>query len=67
MKRRCRLIQLAFEQTLRRAVELGFQTSERTPWARAMRTFQQLLSQKRAPWTFLEHPGIEPTNNTAAG
>ena len=30
-----------------------------------MRTCQQLLKHKQALWTFLEHPGIEPTNNAA--
>jgi hypothetical protein len=30
-----------------------------------VRTCQQLLKHKQALWTFLEHPGIEPTNNAA--
>jgi len=58
-------IRLAFEQTLQRVVELGCQRKERSPWARTVRTCQQLLKQKQALWTFLETPGIEPTNNAA--
>jgi transposase len=65
LQQACRPIQLAFEQTLQRVVELGIQRGERTPWARTVRTCQQLLKQKQALWTFLEHPGIEPTNNAA--
>jgi uncharacterized protein (UPF0262 family) len=30
-----------------------------------VRTCQQLLQRKQALWTFLETPGIEPTNNAA--
>ncbi|MFO8237939.1 MAG: transposase [Prochlorococcaceae cyanobacterium] len=30
-----------------------------------MRTCRQLLQRKDAVWTFLETPGIEPTNNAA--
>ncbi len=65
MQQACRSVQLAFEQTLQRVVELSIQRGERTPWARTVRTCQQLLKQKQALWTFLEHPGIEPTNNAA--
>jgi hypothetical protein len=32
---------------------------------KTVRTCQQLANQKQALWTFLEHPGIEPTNNAA--
>jgi len=65
LQRSCQPIRLAFEQTLQRVVELGCQRKERSPWARTVRTCQQLLKQKQALWTFLETPGIEPTNNAA--
>lgn len=65
LQRSCQPIRLAFEQTLQRVVELGCQRKEQSPWARTVRTCQQLLNQKQARWTFLEHPGIEPTNNAA--
>ena len=65
LQRSCQPIRLAFEQTLQQVVELGCQRKERSPWARTVRTCQQLLKQKQALWTFLETPGIEPTNNAA--
>jgi transposase len=65
LQRSCQPIRLAFEQTLQRVVELGCQKGEQSPWAKTVRTCQQLANQKQALWTFLEHPGIEPTNNAA--
>jgi hypothetical protein len=50
---------------LQRAVDLGCERGERTPWARTVRTCQQLLQRSDALWTFLEQEGIEPTNNAA--
>ena len=61
----CRPIRQAFVATLQRVVELGTQRGERTPWARTVRTCQQLLQRSDALWTFLEIQGIEPTNNAA--
>jgi transposase len=58
-------IRQRFVATLQRVVELGCQCSERTPWARTVRTCQQILQRSDALWTFLETPGIEPTNNAA--
>ena len=54
-----------FEATLQRVVELGCERSERTPWAKTVRTCRQLLQRPEALWTFLEQEGIEPTNNAA--
>ena len=61
----CRPIRQHFEDTLQRAVDLGFARKERTPWAQTVRTCQQLLQRKEALWTFLEIHGVEPTNNAA--
>jgi hypothetical protein len=61
----CRPIRQAFVATLQRVVELGYQRGERTPWAKTVRTCQQLLQVADGLWTFLEIEGIEPTNNTA--
>jgi transposase len=58
-------IRLAFEDTLQRVVELGYQRGEQTPWASTVRTCQKLLKVSDALWTFLETDGIEPTNNAA--
>jgi transposase len=61
----CRAIRRSFEATLQRVVELGYQRGERTPWAKTVRTCQQVLQRSDALWTFLEIQGVEPTNNTA--
>jgi transposase len=65
LQQRCRPIRQSFEATLQRVVELGVQRGERTPWAKTVRTAQQILQVADALWTFLETPGIEPTNNAA--
>ena len=39
----CLPILQAFEATLQRVVELGYQRGERTPWAKTVRTCQQIL------------------------
>ena len=65
LQRSCQPIRLAFEQTLQRVVEMDCQRKERSPWARAVNTCQQLLKQKQSLWSFLETPGIELTNNAA--
>ena len=61
----CRPIRQTFEARLQRVVELGYQRDERTPWAKTVRTCQQLLQVVDGLWTFLEVEGIEPTNNAA--
>ena len=61
----CWPIRRQFEETLQRVVDLGYEKGERTPWAHTVRTCQQLNQRKQALWTFLEKPGIEPTNNGA--
>ena len=65
LQQACRPIRQAFVATLQRVVELGTQRGERTPWARTVRTCQQLLQVADGLWTFLEIQGIEPTNNAA--
>ncbi len=46
-------------------VDLGYQRGKRTPWARTVRTYQQLLQVADGLWTFLEIEGVDPTNNAA--
>jgi transposase len=65
LQQSCQPIRKHFDGTLQRVVDLGFARKERTPWAQTVRTCQQLLQRKEALWTFLDHPGIEPTNNAA--
>jgi transposase len=65
LQQACGPIREDFVATLQRVVELGCERGERTPWARTVRTCQQLLQRSDALWTFLEQEGIEPTNNAA--
>jgi transposase len=65
LQQSCGPIRQAFVGTLQRVVELGCQRGERTPWVRTVRTCRQLLQRSDALWTFLETPGVEPTNNAA--
>jgi len=46
-------------------VGLGYQRSERTPWAKTVGTCKKLLTVADGLWTFLEIEGIEPINNAA--
>jgi transposase len=65
LQQSCRPIRLTFEATLQRVVDLGCERGERTPWAQTVRTCWQLAQRQQALWTFLEKPGVEPTNNAA--
>jgi transposase len=65
LQHRCHPIRRTFEATLQRVVDLGCERGEQTPWAKTVRTCRQLLQRREALWTFLETPGIEPTNNAA--
>jgi transposase len=60
-----RPIRQKFVAVLKRIVALGVERGERTPWAKTVRTCQQLHSVAAGLWTFLEIEGIEPTNNAA--
>ncbi len=64
-QQRCQPIRQSFEATLQRAVDLGCERGERTPWAQTVRPCRQLLQRREALWTLLEKEGIEPTNNAA--
>ena len=61
----CRPIRSAFEAVLQQVLHLGCRRGERTPWARTVRTCQQLLQRSEALWTFLDIQGVETTNNAA--
>jgi hypothetical protein len=59
------LLRRGFKAELEAAVALLGSPREKTPLAKTLRTCQQLLKWESALWTFVEHPGIEPTNNAA--
>ncbi|MGF1494725.1 MAG: IS66 family transposase [Microcoleaceae cyanobacterium] len=54
-----------FTAELAQAAELDIAPREKTPLARTVRTCRKLLQFESALWTFVEHPGVEPTNNSA--
>lgn len=54
-----------FKAELEQAVQLLNSPREKSPLAKTLRTCQQLLKWEAALWTFVEHRGIEPTNNSA--
>ena len=47
------------------AAAVGFGTKGKTPLDKTARTCAQILKVEPALWTFVEHPGVEPTNNAA--
>jgi transposase len=51
------------KQVLCEAVSFG--TKAKTPLDKTARTCAQILKVEPAIWTFVEHPGVEPTNNAA--
>lgn len=59
------LLRAAFREELESAVALPIGCAETTPLAKTVRTCQQLLNLEAALWTFVDHPGVEPTNNVA--
>ena len=59
------LLRRGFKAELVAAVALLSSPREKTPLAKTLRTCQELLKWESALWTFVEHPGIEPTNNAA--
>jgi hypothetical protein len=54
-----------FKAELEAATALPIGHAEKTPLAKTIRTCQQLLQVEPALWTFVQTPGVEPTNNAA--
>ncbi|MBE9080541.1 IS66 family transposase [Romeria aff. gracilis LEGE 07310] len=54
-----------FKRELEAAAQLPISTKERTPLAKTVRTCRKLLQVEPALWTFVDTPGVEPTNNAA--
>jgi len=54
-----------FKAELEAAVQLPIGKNEKTPLAKTVRTCEQLLKIEPALWTFVDSPGVEPTNNAA--
>jgi transposase len=58
-------LRAGFKAELEAATALPIAHAEKTPLAKTIRTCQQLLQVESALWTFVEIPGVEPTNNAA--
>jgi transposase len=58
-------LRIRIHQELTAAADLPVTPHERTPLAKTLRTCQQMLKVEPAFWTFVTHPGVEPTNNAA--
>jgi len=54
-----------FKQELETAAALPLEKKEKSPLAHTIRSCQQILKLEPALWTFVEHLGLEPTNNAA--
>lgn len=53
------------QEELQAAAALSIGDKEKTPLAKTVRTCRQLLKVESALWTFVDSPGVEPTNNHA--
>lgn len=53
------------KQELVAAAELIDPKGKKSPLAKTVRTCQKLLLVEKALWTFVDIPGVEPTNNAA--
>jgi transposase len=58
-------LRAGFKAELVAATALPLTHAEKTPLAKTIRTCQQLLQVEPALWTFVQTPGVEPTNNAA--
>jgi hypothetical protein len=58
-------VRAGFKAELEAATALPIAHAEKTPLAKTIRTCQQLLQVEPALWTFVQTPGVEPTNNAA--
>jgi len=54
-----------FKAELESACALPIGVNEKTPLAKSVRTLREILKVEEALWTFVQTPGLEPTNNTA--
>lgn len=58
-------LQRGFKAELEAAAQISMTAKERTPLAKTVRTCRKLLQVEPALWTFVDTPGVEPTNNAA--
>lgn len=59
------LLRRGFQHELATAATLTLGKGEKMPLAKTVRTCRQLLKLEEALWTFVDYPGVEPTNNAA--
>jgi transposase len=58
-------LRVGFKAELESACALPIGANEKSPLAKTVRTLREILKVEEALWTFVETPGLEPTNNTA--
>lgn len=58
-------IQLEVKRLLEEGGDDEIEKGDKTPLAKTVRTCRKLLKVEAALWTFVEHDGVEPTNNAA--
>jgi hypothetical protein len=58
-------LRAGFKAELESACALPIGVGEKTPLAKTVRTLREILKVEEALWTFVQTPGLEPTNNTA--
>ena len=59
------VLRQAFTVELEIAAALTVAPKEKSPLAKTVRTCRQILKLESALWTFVDVPGVEPTNNAA--
>ena len=64
-RQRVTYLRQGFNSTLEAAAALPIAPNEKSPFAKTVRTCQQLLKVEPALWTFVFALGVEPTNNAA--
>lgn len=58
-------LRAGFKAELEAASRLPIGDKEKTPLAKTVRTCRKILQVEAALWTFVDTPGVEPTNNAA--
>lgn len=58
-------IRAEVKRLLEEGADYEIEKGDKTPFAKTVRTCRKLLTVEPALWTFVEHAGVEPTNNAA--
>ncbi len=64
-KEQVKPIRREVKRLLEKGAHYEIEKGDKTPFAKTVRTCRKLLTVEPAFWTFVEHDGVEPTNNAA--